>query len=305
MTEAVLLPGLAPSNHRAVGEFMVTDPYARRRVAQADAVLGRSLVDGFRTAGPAGNADSQLAFMVNCIALADRADQAGMSARLAIGPSFGQFALAAHLGVLPFEIAVELVIAFSDCEREYFRTRHTGLVTRFFYRLDTTGLAVVRRELTVRGAWNELSCDLDAGFAALTLARDAVPALDAAVRAIGGIPLYSLSPPVHSSAFGQLRDRCAEVCHGVDFAAPRMPVVSDHDGTLVTTGPGVRELLLAGIVRPVRWPAAMAALTGAGVRIVWVPGPSNLFDRLARTAFEVRAVNPENAATTCEAIDFR
>lgn len=297
MTSAVLFPGLAPSNHRSVGAFMARDPFTRRRLREADQVLGRSLLAGFRAAGRESTADSQLAFVINCLALADRAKWTmGMSARLALGPSFGQFAALAHLGVLPFPDVVRLVTAFAAVEREYFAVHHTDTVTRFVFRIPESGLQAALDQLDAGGEWHEVACHLGGGFSAVTLRRHAVPRFDSLVRSAGGVPLYSLRPPVHSSRFGPLRDRFAQVCAQYAFADPCLPVVSDHDGSVVTTGTGVRDLLLDGIVRPVHWPAVVASLHAAKITTVWVPGPSNLFDRLAQGAFEVRAVNPENAS---------
>ncbi|MFE7043225.1 ACP S-malonyltransferase, partial [Streptomyces atratus] len=95
-----------------------------------------------------------------------------------------------------------------------------------------------------------------------------------------------------------LRERAEdELFDGLTFREPRIPVVADQDGTLLTTGDEVRTMLLDGFVRPVRWPDVVAALRRHGVGRLYVSGSDSLFGRVPVTTrnFDVVAVDPRSA----------
>lgn len=291
---AVVFPGISLSNHAAVGRFMARDPLVARRLAEVRRVLGYQLLERFAEAGREYGETSQLAFFVNCLALADRAEaHMGMRADFCSGPSFGQLAAACYTGALPFSEGIALVSRIARCEEAYFAEHHRDLVTHFFFRTPEEGLHAILRKMEHRGEWYDMSSYLGDGFFGITLSSDLVEDFGARVRAVGGVPLYSLFPAVHCSAFGGLRERVARILDRTPIEPPRIPLVSDQDGGMITTADGVRALITDGYVRPVKWRSAVDALAGAGVGKVWVPGPASVFDRLARTRFDVVSVPPE------------
>src|SRR5690606_36330184 len=106
---ALVFPGMAPSNHTAVGAFMRTDPGVRRLLARADEALGYPVLERVRDAGPDYAEPGRVAFVVNCLALAERAvERRGLRPELCVGPSFGQMAAMGHTGVLPFAELVRI-----------------------------------------------------------------------------------------------------------------------------------------------------------------------------------------------------
>ena len=291
---AVVFPGISLSNHAAVGRFMSRDPFVAQRLEQVRRVLGYRLLERFARSGHEYGETSQLAFFVNCLALADRAGaHMGMKADLCAGPSFGQLAAACHTGALAFPEGVALVSEIARCEEEYFAEHHRDLVTHFFFRTPEDGLRTILQRMERRGDWYDMSSSLGDGFFGITLSSDLVSDFGASIRTIGGVPLYSLFPAVHCSAFGELRGRVARILSRVPLDPPRIPLVSDQDGGTITTAAGVRALITEGYVRPVRWESAVDALAEAGVVKVWVPGPATVFDRLTRKRFEVVSVSPE------------
>lgn len=293
-TSAVVFPGISLSNHAAVGRFMSSDPFVARRLVEVRRVLGYRLLERFAKAGHEYGETSQLAFFVNCLALADQAEaRMDMKADLCVGPSFGQLAAACHTGALSFAEGVALVSEIARCEEAYFAEHHRDLVTHFFFRTPEDGLRTILREMEDRGDWYDMSSYLGDGFFGITLSSDLVEAFGARIRAIGGVPLYSLFPAVHCSAFGELREHVARILSRAPIDAPRIPLISDQDGSTITTAAGIRALIMDGYVRPVRWKSAVDALAGAGVTKVWIPGPASVFDRLVRTCFDVVSVSPE------------
>ncbi|WP_327365142.1 ACP S-malonyltransferase [Streptomyces sp. NBC_01217] len=296
---AMVFPGMGPVRFTDVGTFMLANPYARRLVAQADEVLGHSLVDGFRDAEGDYSVDAQVAFLTNCVAMAQWAEgELGIVPDACAGPSFGEKALAAHVGALDFPDAVRMTEQLARCMDDYFATEHQHIVTCSFVRTPEERLQEILAEMDDRGEWYEISCHVDHDFSMLSLHEAGLERFERALRAGGGLPLYTMRPPMHCAAFGPLRDRAEqEVLSGLRFRDPVVPVVADQDGSVIRTGEGVRAMLLDSFVRPMHWPDTVAGLRDLGVGRVCVAGPDSLFGRVAVTTanFEVVAAHPRLA----------
>lgn len=296
---AIVFPGMGAMSFADVGKFMVANPFARRLVAIAEEVLGYSLIDAYRKSERDYSEVAQVAFLVNCLALAEWAEaEWGITPELCAGPSFGGKAAAAYTGCLPFSDAVLMTARLAGCQDDYFAERHTDVVTHSFVRTPEDRLREVLDDLDGRGEWYEISCHVDRDLYMVSVREDSLERLKKLVRSAGGVSLYTMRPPLHCAVFADLRRRAEdEVLGRLPFADPRIPVVSDHDGTLLTTGDQVRTLLLDGIVRPMRWPGVVASLRRQGVATVHVAGPDNLFGRVACTtdAFRVVRVSPRLA----------
>ena len=300
-SEAVVFPGMGPSRFADVGKFMVINPYARRLVAQADERLGYSLVDAFRDTEGDYSRHAQVSFLVNCVALAQWAEgELGARPEVVVGPSFGGKALAAYAGALSFSDAVWMTHEFARCLDEFFATEFADVVTHSFVRTPQDVLAGLFAEMDELGYWHDVSCHIDHDFHMVSLSRDNLEWFQQKLRRNGGMSLYTMHPPMHVSSFGPLRKKIqAEVFDQLAFSDPTLPVVNDQDGSVVTTGEQVRDMLLDGIVNTVRWPDAVATLKGLGVTKVHVAGQDSLFGRVAVTNknFTVVAVDPKLAVS--------
>ncbi|KJK55202.1 ACP S-malonyltransferase [Saccharothrix sp. ST-888] len=298
---AVVFPGMGPSAFTDVGRFMVVNRHARELVAVADEVLGYSLVDAFRQAEGDYSEAAQVAFLVNCLASARWAvDSLGIEPAAVLGPSFGEKAAIAFTESLPVHEAVRMTAELARCMDEYFSHEHTDIVTLSFVRTPEARLAEILADLDEQGEWHDISCYVDEGFYMLSLRETRVEWVQQRLRAIGGMSLYTMRPPLHSPAFAGLRDKAErEVLSTLEFTDPKLPVVADQDGALLTSADGIRTMLLDSIVRPLRWPDAVAGLKRFGVGRVCVAGPDSLFGRVPCTTanFEVIPANPRLAMT--------
>ncbi|WP_240810006.1 hypothetical protein [Actinomadura sp. WMMA1423] len=296
-TSAIVFPGMGPVPFADVGRFMVLDRSARRLVAEADAVLGRSLVDGFRDTPGDYSEYAQVAFLVNCLAAADRArTELGADPVVCAGPSFGGKAAAVASGALGFADAVTMTLRWARLLEEYAARECPDVVTHSFARTPAGVFAGILAELGGRGGWHETSCQVDDDFHMVTVRERDLPWLCGRVRAAGGLPLYAMRPPMHTTVLGPLRDEVErEVFAELSFTDPLLPVIADQDGRTVRTAEGVRAMLLDGFVRTVRWPAVVAALKARGVGTLYVAGPDALFGRVRCTtdAFRVVPVDPK------------
>lgn len=292
----ITFPGMGPMASPEIMKFMMTDRFVRPLIDIADDVLGYDLIDRYRESEGDYSEFAQLVFLLNCLALARHAeDRFGIDAEFCVGPSFGEKTAAAYVGTLSVPDAVWMTARIARCMEEYFSEEHQDVVTLSFVRTPEDRLGEILAELTERGEWYDISCYLDHDFYMLSVREKTAPHVTKLVRAGGGMHLYTMRPPMHSAAFAGLRDRVAEtVFSELTFADPRIPVVSDQDGELVTTGEGMRQLLLDSFVRPLRWPHAVRSLRDRGVTTMCVAGPDALFGRVATTTrnFDVVPVGP-------------
>ncbi|NJQ05126.1 ACP S-malonyltransferase [Streptomyces lonarensis] len=301
---AIVFPGIGPTQLADSARFMAAQPAARRLVAEADRVLGYSLVDRYREIEARGDEGAfpepaRITFLVTCLALADwTAAEHGVEPVAYAGASFGGTAAVVRAGALPFADAVTMTAEWGRRADAYFAREHRDIVTQSFARVPLDRLAEIRAELDARGEWNQVACHVDHDFHMLSVRESVLDWLQGRLRAAGGLPLYAMRPPMHSTAFQALRDEIeAEVVADIPFAAPAVPVVCDHDGSLVRTASGVREMLLDAVTRPVRWPAVVETLKGLGVERVHVAGQDGLWGRVQvmTDAFKVVAVRPDTA----------
>ncbi|NJP66745.1 ACP S-malonyltransferase [Streptomyces sp. ventii] len=290
---------MGPHQYSDVARFMLVDRHARELCRTADDVLGYRLTDRYRDSDDPYSEYAQVAFLVNCLALARLAEeQHGVDPIACTGASFGEKTVAAYTGALTVADAIDMTARTARCVAEYFRTAHQDVVTHSFLRTPKARLAELLAELDGRGEWYEVSCELDEDFHMVSLREPAVAEFSRAIRAGSGMSLYTMRPPMHAAAFAGLRERIEEeVIGGLEFADPRVPVVSDQDGSPLTGGEEIRTLLLDGFVRALRWPSAVDGLAALGVGKVCVAGPDSLFGRVGTTTrrFEVLAMTPQAA----------
>lgn len=296
---ALVFPGMGPSQFAEVGKFMLVNPHARRLVAAAGDRLGYSLVDRFREAGGDYSPYAQVAFFVNCLALAHWAEEElGVRPEVCTGPSFGEKPAVTYAQSLSFEDGVWMTARLALLLEDYFAGAHQDVVTHSFVRTPGEKVEEMLADLAARGEWSDVSCYVDEDFYMVSLHERNLEWLAGRVRAMGGMSLYSMRPPMHSAAFGELRRRAEEeVIGGLEFHDPKLPVVADQDGTVLTSADGIREMLLDSFVRPLRWPDVVSSLRDLGVGRVVVSGPDSLFGRVGCTTrnFEVLAVGPRLA----------
>ncbi|QUQ65436.1 ACP S-malonyltransferase [Kutzneria sp. CA-103260] len=302
---AIVFPGMGPTTFAETAPFMLGDATAVELTGIADDVLGYSLVDRFRASDNDYSEAAQVAFMLNCVALAHWARrELDTSPEVVAGPSFGGKAAATFAGSLPFAHAVRMTAELARRTEDYFRTAHTDIVTCSFGRTPEPALREILAELAARGSWHDVSCRLDHDFHMISLPDREVDWLSGQVRKAGGLPLYTMRPPMHSAAFADLRDRAErEVLAELRFEDPALPLVDDHDGTLVTDAAGVRRMLLDGFVRALRWPDVVDTMKRIGVTDVVVCGQDSLFGRvpLTRKNFRLVAVTPRLAVSRAAA----
>lgn len=296
---ALVFPGMSPSKFADAAKFMLVNPVARKLVKQADEALGYSLVARYKETEGDYSEYAQVAFLVNCLALAEWAgERFDPHPEVIVGPSFGGKAAAVHSGALGFQEAVVMTAKWARALEAYFAEHHQDVVTHSFTRTPREELDKILAELDERGAWYEIANHVDADFWMLSVHRPVLDWLNQRLRSAGGMPLYTMYPPMHCSAFTDLRATVdSEILAPLHWSDPHTPVIADQDGSVRTTADGVRTMLLDGFTRPVRWPDVVEALLARDVGKIYLSGLDSLFGRvpITTTNFEVVSFNPRTA----------
>ncbi|GLV79538.1 ACP S-malonyltransferase [Streptomyces hygroscopicus] len=300
---AVVFPGMGPFRFTDVGEFLLTNPHARRRLAIADEVVGYSVFDRYRQSDAEEEGQyaehTQIAFLTVCLSLADWAEETlGERPELCAGPSFGQRAAVTYAGSLPFEETVRLTAELARCEEEYFRQEHRDAVTHCVIHTPEERLREALAELDDEGEWHDISGYIDRGFYLVSLREPVLDRFKKRIGELGGYNMYTMWPPVHAPAFSALRRKAEEeVLGSFQVADPELPIVADQNGALLTAADGVRTMLLDTFDHPIRWPDMVETMRGRGITKVCIAGPDNLFGRVTCTGenFEVVAIDARKA----------
>lgn len=296
MSTGIVFPGMGPSGYAELGRFVAANPYARSLRRTADQVLGYPLMDRYREASTDYSEYSQIAFLISCLAHIEQvSDTFGTPPVACTGPSFGEKAAVAYSGALSLAETILLTARLARCEEEYFTIAHQDVVTQSVARTPGSVLDEILDAMTQRHEWFEISCHIDEDFFMVSMRESSLDRFMKEVRAAGGLPLYAMRPPMHSSAFDALRAKAEdEVLKDLPLSDPRIPVIADQDGSVVTTADGVRTMLLDSFVRPVRWPEVVESMRALGITKLYIPGPDSLFGRVRCTTqnFEVVAIKP-------------
>jgi [acyl-carrier-protein] S-malonyltransferase len=290
---------MGPSGYAELAKFMMVSPQARRLREAADSVLEYRLMDEYRKAGEGYSEAAQVAFLISCFALAEWAqEELGCVPDICSGASFGEKVAIAYAGSLTFSDAVRLTALLARAEEAYFRLEYRDVVTQSVARTPEQSLREILADMAGRGEWSDISCFVDDDFFMVSMREQSLERFTDAVRAVGGIPLHVMRPPMHSSAFGALRQRVADdVLPDFRFADPRLPIVAGQGGAVVDKAACVRALVLNSIVQPLNWPDTLRSMRERGVTKIYVAGPDALFGRVrcATENFDIVTVNQRMA----------
>jgi [acyl-carrier-protein] S-malonyltransferase len=91
-----------------------------------------------------------------------------------------------------------------------------------------------------------------------------------------------VSAPFHCALMKPAQERLAADLQSISFADLQVPVVTNVDAGMVTTGEQAREALIRQVTQPVRWLESVEFLTGHGVQSLVEIGPGKVLSGLVR-----------------------
>lgn len=295
MTTAIVFPGLAPSTYETVKDFVEENPYARRRFAEADEVLGFSLIDAFKDAQEEDWEINECAFLVNTVALADYAvDHFSLDPAYCVGSSFGATAGAVFTGSITFREALWLSYQSTVREKAYADKNLKGYQSDFIYRYPLEKARKLVKEYAQKGEWLEIASYLSDDLMAVCGKEHVIQEVKKRVRQEKGISLFTMNRLIHCSELKEIREQLGREVHSqVTFGPARIPMISDIDGSIFDQPHTIKTTLLDEYDRAIRLDLAIETMKQAGIEKVHIIGPRNIFGPLMRDAFDVQLISPE------------
>lgn len=274
---AFLFPG---QGSQAVGmglDFQRNSETARALFARADDALGFSL-SRLCFEGPEEELrltrNTQPALLVvSVIAF----ELLGREPDFAAGHSLGEYSALVAAGALRFEDAVRLVHQRGRYMQEAVPVGVGAMAALLGAerRAVLDGLAQVRSGTVEVANWNSPEQTVIAGHK---------PAVEEAVGLIKAARhvFLPVSAPFHTTLMIGAEQKLETDLEGVEFRAPRFPVITNVDARLIRTGREARDSLKRQVSRPVLWLDSMERLRDEGLSHVVELGPGRVLSGLMK-----------------------
>ncbi|WP_347320667.1 hypothetical protein [Rossellomorea sp. RS05] len=293
--EALLLPGLAPSDYSEVEAFIHQSPHARRRFSEASSTIGYSLMDAFREADEREYEVKECAFLANSVALMDHyADLYGSRPEYTIGPSFGVMGAAVATETLTYEEAVWLTHESAKVSGRFYHHLEGDYQTHFIYNLSLEDARGIVEEFHAHNKPLELVGYLEKVVCLCGPAGVIKELKEYLNNKPKCFSLHTMKQPIHSSTLAPLHQ---ELKNGIfkefNFKPLKGTFISDVSGELVQDPEKFKQSLLDGYDNPVRWDLVKQQIVRLGLKDIYVVGPKNLFNQLLKKDVQTIEVSPE------------
>ena len=224
---------------------------------------------------------AQPALLALSLAVAEVAWSAGVQPRLVAGHSLGEYAAAVVAGVLDADDALRLVAERGRLMAAAQRKQKgaMGVVLGLPGTLVERACAQTRQRHGYVAVANLNSPQQVVVTGNLTSVE---AALALAVRWGGRGGLLPVGGAFHSLLMATVEARLRRIADTLRWRDARVPLVSNRDGRVVTSGDAIRAALIAQTTQPVRWTNCMATMLEMGCRHFLELGPGRVLTGLAR-----------------------
>ncbi|HEY3747874.1 MAG TPA: ACP S-malonyltransferase [Pseudonocardiaceae bacterium] len=201
------------------------------------------------------------------------------------GHSIGELAAAAMAGVFSADDAVALAAV---------RGREMAAACA----LEPTGMAAVmggdpEEVIAWLGEFDLVGANINgAGQIVAAGSLTALDKLSAARRPGTKVIALKVAGAFHTSYMAPAEAALREVAGGVTVADPAFPLLSNADGTVITSGTEELTRLIAQVTKPVRWDRCMATLAGLGVTATVELPPAGALSGLVKRELKGTATVP-------------
>jgi malonate decarboxylase epsilon subunit len=289
MNVAYLFPGQGAQTpgylHRLPGH-----PVVDATLEEASTILGQDAMALDTSMALASTVAVQLGALIAGVAAMRALAHEGVQVDAAAGLSVGAFGAAVACGAIEFADALPLVRLRAECMQQAYPQ---GYGMAVIVGLDERQIEdIVAR---VGGARSQLYI-ANVNSPTQIVVSGANGALEAAIKAarqIGAREARRLlvSVPSHSALLDPVAERLAAAMLPIAMQAPKLPYVSNGRARVVRDAQGIREDLIYGVARTVRWYDAVSVLYELDVRLFIEPPPGQMLSRLAQQGFpESRAI---------------
>ncbi len=277
-------------------------PVAAATFAEADEALGFAL-SKLCFEGPEEELrlteNTQPAILTVSVAACRVLAEAGVEPVLAAGHSLGEWSAHVAAGTLSFADAVRAVKARGQAMQQAVPAGQGAMAA--VLALDAAQVAEACAEAAAETGLTVAAANLNSpGQTVISGALAAVERASALAKAKGArrAVMLPVSAPFHCALMQPAQEEVARVLAGLTLANPRIPVVANVTGALVTTADGAREALIRQVTGTVRWVDCVQALVAAGAEVFIEVGPGKVLTGLMKQIDPAqKALNVEDAAS--------
>ncbi len=116
--------------------------------------------------------------------------------------------------------------------------------------------------------------------------------------------ILAVSAPFHSALMMPAQERLEKDLRGVEFSAPKVPLVTNVDADTIETGDEARDALIRQVSMPVRWEESVRMLVEEGVNTFVEVGPGRVLTGLLRQIERsISALNVEDEKSLLATLD--
>lgn len=280
MAIAVIFPGQG-SQFAGMADAWTRHPAGSDVLQRASRSWSRDVVEACRDEAALATTEvAQPAVFACDVAAFAVLEAEGASFGATAGHSLGEFAALVAAGVLELEPAMRLVVERGRAMQAA-ADEHPGTMTALLgpspeeaaeicEAARGEGVLVVANENAA--AQTVLAGSLDAIERAEQVARE---------RRARAIRL-NVAGAFHSPLMEPAAERIRAALNDVTYAEPRIPVVANVTGELVTDPSLLKELSARHVLSPVRWQRSVLAMAGAGFDSFAEAGPGDVLAKLVR-----------------------
>jgi len=273
---------------------------------QANAALGFSMSDMCYTASLEElkqTENTQPAILTVSVAAYRALEKRGVKPDFVAGHSLGEYSALVAAGGLDFSAAVKLVRARGRYMQEAVPAGEGAMAA--ILGLPPAEVSEICKkaadhEVVSPANLNSPEQTVISGNAAAVKRAVEIASQSGAKRAV----ILPVSAPFHCALMAPAQKRLEHDLRAANFAALKIPLITNVDAEAITTGDEAREALIRQVTAPVRWLDSVHEMIESGVTIFVEVGPGKVLSGLMRQIDRsVRSLNVEDAASLQATID--
>ena len=300
-----LFPGQG-SQYAGMGrELAETFPAARAVFEEADRALGFS-ISQLCFSGPEEalklTENTQPAILTASVAAYHVLEQKGVRPDYVAGHSLGEYSALVAAGALKFADAVRLVRKRGQYMQEAVPSGEGAMAAILGMRPGQ--VAEICRKAAdgkvMPANLNSPEQTVISGYASAVKSAVEQASAAGAKRAV----MLPVSAPFHSELMRPAQERLQEDLRATEFSSLKIPLVTNVDASVITSGAEAREALIRQVTLPVLWEESIRELIEQGTTTFVEVGPGRVLSGLLRQIDRsVHSLNVEDAKSFQAALD--
>jgi [acyl-carrier-protein] S-malonyltransferase len=284
MKIAFVFPGQGSQQVGMGSALFEAEPAAREVFEEADAALGLSL-SSLCFEGPEEElkltANTQPAILTASIAACRALEQRGVKANFVAGHSLGEYSALVAAGSLKFPGVVSAVRQRGLFMQEAVPAGEGAMAALIGLQIDTIRqICIEASELGVCSPANMNSPNQTVIAGHRSAVGRAVEL--AKQKGVKRAVMLQVSAPFHCELMAPAARRLAPVLESLVFSDLAVPLVTNVDARVITSGEDARQALLRQVASAVRWSESIKVLLDEGVTTFIEVGPGKVLSGLIR-----------------------